>query len=307
MGTKVHDMQVTNSFSSTPTDASEFLRKHPWPGRSIADTFDDSTHRRGDISKKLLGTLKILCGKTGDPEFIDDDVVYDDDRIPFDVTEEEYARPFYWSPALQQDFKEELEKLVILDYLMLNTDRGADNYMVKYCEGNYEKPLVNIAPAPSVQLQVPITTELREVEGKPCCVGPSTSHTLDTHTSPPQEDYRKRPHIHIAAIDNSLSFPHEHPQGWRSYTYGWLYLPVSLIGRPFSDKTRKHFLPCLTSKHWWEETSYQLETLFAVDPDFHPKMFKRQLAVIKGQAYNIVQSLKHQDEGRQFGSGCTKR
>jgi hypothetical protein len=35
----------------------------------------------------------------------------------------------------------------------------------------------------------------------------------------------------------------------------------------------------------------------AVDPDFHPKMFRRQLAVIKGQAWNIVQSLKHSDEG----------
>jgi hypothetical protein len=37
--------------------------------------------------------------------------------------------------------------------------------------------------------------------------------------------------ISIAAIDNSLSFPHHHPKGWRSYPYGWLYLPVSLIGK----------------------------------------------------------------------------
>jgi hypothetical protein len=74
-------------------------------------------------------------------------------------------------------------------------------------------------------------------------------------------------------------------------------LPVSIIGRPFSDKTRDHFLPLLTSKSWWEETTFQLEKLFAVDPDFHPKMFARQLAVIKGQAWNIVQSLKHTDEG----------
>jgi len=53
----------------------------------------------------------------------------------------------------------------------------------------------------------------------------------------------------------------------------------------------------LTSKVWWEETSHQLRQLFALDPDFHPKMFNRQLAVIKGQAWNIVQSLKHSDEG----------
>jgi phosphatidylinositol 4-kinase type 2 len=120
--------------------------------------------------------------------------------------------------------------------------------------------------------------------------------------------------MHIAAIDNSLSFPHEHPKGWRSFTYGWLYLPVSLIGRyvnafisllfangmgirPFSEQTRRHFLPLLSSRSWWEETTYELKKLFAVDPDFHPKMFARQMAVIKGQAWNVLQSLKHPDEG----------
>ena len=30
-----------------------------------------------------------------------------------------------------QQFQEELEKLVILDYLMRNTDRGLDNWMIK--------------------------------------------------------------------------------------------------------------------------------------------------------------------------------
>jgi len=32
-------------------------------------------------------------------------------------------------------------------------------------------------------------------------------------------------------------------------------------------------LPLLTSKPWWEETSWQLRQLFALDPDFHPGMF----------------------------------
>lgn len=54
----------------------------------------------------------------------------------------------------------------------------------------------------------------------------------------------------------------------------WLYLPVTIIGRPFSEKTRNHFLPLLTSKVWWEETTFELRKIFAVDPDFHPKMFR---------------------------------
>ncbi|KAF8629679.1 hypothetical protein AX17_005615 [Amanita inopinata Kibby_2008] len=282
-------------------DASEFLRKHPWPGRSISDTFDDSTHRQGNFSKRFLSTLKIICGRTGDADDLYDDGDYEDERVLFDASEGETQRPFYWSPVLQQNFREELEKLVILDYLMLNTDRGADNYMIKYCEGDHEKALVDVAPTRSARLQMPVMSELKNVpQSNSLNIDASTSkvHTLsEISASKASAGSLKTPHIHIAAIDNSLSFPHEHPQGWRAYTYGWLYLPVSLIGRPFSEKTRNHFLSYLTSKAWWEETSYQLEKLFAVDPDFHPKMFKRQLAVIKGQAYNIVQSLKHTDEG----------
>lgn len=162
---------------------------------------------------------------------------------------------------------------------MLNTDRGADNYMIKYCEGDHEKTLVDIAPSKSNRPEMPLMSELRRTEPPTPHLGmsstnPSVPSILQSGSETPRSDYTKQPHIHIAAIDNSLSFPHEHPRGWRSYTYGWLYLPVSVIGRPFSEKTRNHFLPLLTSKTWWEETTFELRKLFAVDPDFHPKMFR---------------------------------
>ncbi|KAI0298495.1 phosphatidylinositol 3 and 4-kinase-domain-containing protein [Russula brevipes] len=255
-------------------DASDFLRNHPWPGRSIADTFDDSTHRASNFTKRFLGAVKVICGRTG-TEGYDDEADMEYERALFDASEGDYDRTFYWSAALQQSFREELEKTS--DYLMLNTDRGADNYMIKYCEAEHEKSLIDIAPTRSAQLE---RNESASPPSQP--VSPSN----------PPTSYTQRPHIHIAAIDNSLSFPHEHPHGWRSYTYGWLYLPVSIIGKPFSERTRQHFLPLLTSKVWWEETTYQLRKLFAIDSGFHPKCLI-QLAVIKGQAWNIVQSLKH--------------
>ncbi|KAL4074043.1 hypothetical protein J3A83DRAFT_4357909 [Scleroderma citrinum] len=257
---KIGSMQL---FLHGYTDASDFLRRHPWPGRSIADTFDDSSHRKGTSTKRCLSALKVICGRTGvngideeDPE--EERTLFDGD----DIT----CGTFYWSRALQQNFREELEK-----------------------------SLVDTAPGPFAHPRMPLMSELRHSDPSSSsqatvvfanAVPPSQASTMPT-------DYTRYPHVHVAAIDNSLSFPHEHPQGWRSYTYGWLYLPVSLIGRPFSEKTRAHFLPLLTSKAWWEETTFQLRRLFAVDPDFHPKMFRRQLAVIKGQAYNIVESLKH--------------
>ncbi|KAK7692630.1 hypothetical protein QCA50_004263 [Cerrena zonata] len=96
------------------TDASEFLRKHPWPGRAISDTFDDSSHRKGSLSKKFLTTMKIICGRTGDEEDFYDDEDREDERVLFDATESQTNTPFYWSQALQDSFREELEKLVIL-------------------------------------------------------------------------------------------------------------------------------------------------------------------------------------------------
>lgn len=90
-------------------DASDFLRKHPWPGRSLADTFDHSPHRKGLSSKKFFSALKIVCGKTGEEDLEEEDP--EEERALFDVTEEsDSGRPFYWSRALQQSFREELEK-----------------------------------------------------------------------------------------------------------------------------------------------------------------------------------------------------
>lgn len=130
----------------------------------------------------------------------------------------------------------------------------------------------------------------------------SHNNSPQVGTSGTQSPYGK-PHIHIAAIDNSLSFPHEHPKGWRSFTYGWLYLPVTVIGRPFSQKTRDHFLPLLTSKQWWADTTYELRKMFAIDPGFHPKMFNVSHAIYFGdapsQAFTSAATGSHQGAGME--------
>lgn len=72
---------------------------------------------------------------------------------------------------------------------------------------------------------------------------------------------------------------------------------MDLIGRPFSQKTRDHFLPLLTSTAWWSQTQHALRKVFQIDPDFQEKMFARQIAVMKGQAWNVVETLKTPDHG----------
>ena len=40
----------------------------------------------------------------------------------------------------------------------------------------------------------------------------------------------------------------------------------TIVLRPFSEKTRRQILPLLTSKEWWEETTFELRKLFALGP-----------------------------------------
>jgi phosphatidylinositol 4-kinase type 2 len=105
--------------------------------------------------------------------------------------------------------------------------------MIKYCNETHDrKSVVDTAPT---RADVPsYSAMMREVNTStaPSSV-PSMTRSPSVKLAPSgaPDDMYSRPHMHIAAIDNSLSFPHEHPKGWRSFTYGWLYLPVSLIGR----------------------------------------------------------------------------
>jgi hypothetical protein len=95
--------------NTTQPDASDFLRNHPWPGRSIADTFDDSTHRASNLTKRFLGAIKVVCGRAG-TEGYDDEADMEYERALFDASEGGHNQPFYWSAGLQQSFREELEK-----------------------------------------------------------------------------------------------------------------------------------------------------------------------------------------------------
>lgn len=157
----------------------------------------------------------------------------------------EDVEKFEWNDEVLLQFRQELEKLVILDYIMRNTDRGLDNWMIK------------------------IEWIKSDITGK------------------------KSPVLKIGAIDSGLSWPWKHPDEWRSYPFGWLFLPASLIGQPFQEVTRNHFLRILTDKTWWEESLVVFRDLFAKDDDFNEKMFKKQWSVMKGQAFNVVETLKN--------------
>ncbi|KAI8369753.1 phosphatidylinositol 3 and 4-kinase-domain-containing protein [Blakeslea trispora] len=202
-------------------DATVFFRNHPYPIETIE-------------TKRTFGWTGCLGSEPGqeeeEPEEDDSDHTVN-------------SSGFRWTSLLQQQFRREFEQLVILDYLIRNTDRGLDNWMIKYCS-------------------------------------PSKTPHQDTH-----------PHIHVAAIDNGLAFPYKHPDQWRSYPYGWTAMQ-GLVNRPFSEASRQQFLPILSDPLWWRETVREMRALFNVDDDFDEQMFQKQMAVLKGQGYNIVRVLK---------------
>ncbi|KAE8260642.1 hypothetical protein A4X13_0g230 [Tilletia indica] len=254
-------------------NASEFLRKHPWPSRPPhlleADlAAEQAAHKlsrkkkRAYMRRCFVAIKRCLLCRTAPLPFDG----FEEDRARVGDIEQQRPSPpqlatsteegeFRWTPSTMRAFRIELEKLVVLDFLMRNTDRGLDNFMVRHKE---KKDPANANG-----------DMLRDVDFS----------------------------IKLGAIDNSLSFPHRHPNGIRDYPFGWLWLPADLIGQPFSAETRSHFLPLLSDPTWWIETVAGLKRVFEQDENFSAKIFERQMAVMRGQGLNLVESLLDASEG----------
>ncbi|EAS34019.1 phosphatidylinositol 4-kinase type II subunit alpha [Coccidioides immitis RS] len=281
-------------------DANIFLREHPWPDQTSGG------FRAEDAPRRKKRPWNEACRPSGIQS--DDEDEYQDARMLSPSPQDDGPRKFYWTENLKQSFREELEKLVILDYIMRNTDRGLDNWMIKV---DWHTEEVSIVSDP------PKANGINHLDDEDHMPPPRPISANSERTNSPMYPYRRHEamvatsrtgtpsnapellnaSISVGAIDNSLSWPWKHPDAWRSFPFGWLFLPVSLIGQPFSPKTRDHFLPLLTSTAWWSGTQTALRRVFSQDSDFKESMFARQIAVMKGQAWNVVETLKQADHG----------
>lgn len=272
-------------------DANMFLREHPWPDQNTTDFRPDMEHKR---KRRPLANC-IPGGQVSD----------DEDEAPPQIQSPSPQEPyrFTWTPKLKLSFREELEKLVILDYIMRNTDRGLDNWMIRIDQKTEEVTMVAEPPQANGTLSAGSSTPRATSPGQRTESNTSRPYrryeAMETSSRSGTPVLAEHPTatVKLGAIDNSLSWPWKHPDAWRSYPFGWLFLPVSLIGQPFTQRTRDHFLPLLTSTAWWSETQVALRRVFAMDPDFKERMFARQIAVMKGQAWNVVETLKQADHG----------
>lgn len=188
-------------------DANVFLREHPWPDQYLSGYRTSETHR--NKRKRWGDNCRPLTGGPSD-DGGDEEGVATPRSIPGPDN-------FMWTEGLKQAFREELEKLVILDYIMRNTDRGLDNWMIKV---DWETGEVSIASEPvnlnmdtSEQEEAPRPVDLSQRKPQDRASYPYKSQKPMEAASP--TDRPRDPKITIGAIDNSLSWPWKHPDAWR--------------------------------------------------------------------------------------------
>ncbi|CCC67510.1 hypothetical protein NCAS_0A09520 [Naumovozyma castellii] len=241
--------------------ADEFLKKYPLPG--MKREHHHPFHTRQCRTESTASHPETMSDATSETQLI-----IEDSKIHFPLglptlknklIKNKNLNPrgdlqFEWTEGNLEKFRLELEKLIILDYIMRNTDRGLDNWMIKI------EPVIE--------------------------PGNTDNTTRKAEWS-----------IKLGAIDNGLAFPWKHPDEWRLYPYGWLYLPLNILARPFSESTRRHFIPLLTDKTWWEDSYIEFTSLFQRDADFKDRMWKKQWAVLKGQAFNVLETLRDIRQG----------
>ena len=194
-------------------DANVFLRDNPWPDQLNSGFRPEDAPRR----KKRPWTEECRPSMSHSDDEDDGDLP-GESRPP--SSQGEQPQRFYWTDALQQSFREELEKLVILDYIMRNTDRGLDNWMVKV---DWQSQEVSIVSEP------PKTNENVTPQARPVPLDASSSYLQDPYRRQEAMTPMSRsssvgtgprsaglpPNVSIGAIDNSLSWPWKHPDAVR--------------------------------------------------------------------------------------------
>lgn len=214
---KVGSFQV---FLKGYKDANIFLREHPWPDQA------NSGFRAEDAPKRKKRPWNEACRPSG-VQSDDEEDEYENGDVPSaSPREQSNERRFHWTENIKQSFREELEKLVILDYIMRNTDRGLDNWMIKI---NWKTEEVSIVADPPKSNGTPPQQDDEDDDGehlhpaRPVPINPDQNTTASypykrhetmvavSRTGTPLSGQEPQASIQIGAIDNSLSWPWKHP------------------------------------------------------------------------------------------------
>jgi hypothetical protein len=185
-------------------DATLFLKEHPWPDQT------SSSLRDGNVRKKKRRRWTEDCRPSGPRDSEDED---EGEDSGMGSESESGRRGEFWTPKLQTSLQEQLERLVILDYIMRNTDRGLDNWMIRIDRVKEEAKIV--AEPPQENGSIPprrsspegMNGHVKTPEDEPYKRRELMSATSRTGTPLNEESAV----VSVGAIDNSLSWPWKHP------------------------------------------------------------------------------------------------
>lgn len=190
-------------------DANVFLREHPWPDQN------NSAFRTEDAPRRRRRPWA-HC-RPSEPQSDDEDENSHVMSPP--VQDDPQNKHFHWSDNIKQAFREELEKLVVLDYIMRNTDRGLDNWMIKIDWHTEKVSVVSEPPKlkrsaeesdlPAQPESIPAPRP-KSNQGAPYRRQEAMAAVSRTGT-PSNANDTNPPSVSIGAIDNSLSWPWKHP------------------------------------------------------------------------------------------------
>ena len=180
-------------------DATLFLKENPWPDQQ-SQTLGKGRSKRAR-KRRWAEDCRPGGGRSEDE---------DDDEQEENIAEEASQRRVFWTDTLQQSFREQLEKLVILDYIMRNTDRGLDNWMIRIDE---IEQTASIVAEPQTFI-VATETASDDENGHLSAEGEQYSRQeqmkASSRSTTPQHVDSSRV-VRLGAIDNSLSWPWKHP------------------------------------------------------------------------------------------------
>lgn len=170
-------------------DASAFLKQHPWPDQTSTNFSApaDRSRRRRWADDCRLGTTES-----------DDENENEEQRVG---RAEADRRKQFWSPALQRSLRDELDKLVILDYIMRNTDRGLDNWMIRIDQDTEQATIAADVTKNDEAADEPYAARQESMTA-------STNDDIGGSKFPREQ---ATPRAMLGAIDNSLSWPWKHP------------------------------------------------------------------------------------------------
>lgn len=178
---------------------------------------------------------------------------------------------------LYEEFLFDFQKLVVLDYVIRNTDRNNSNWLVKWRHTTIDVGVV-----------------IDDVGSGDMANGGGGSVSGGGGQSCSKNGVA----LKIAAIDNGLAFPYKHPDQMRIYPYYWSWLSIANV--PFSDRICELVLPKLGESHFIEKMIDDLQLLFKVNSHYKRSTFERQMGVMRGQITNLCAALRQKKSPAQL-------